>query len=331
MSNTGVQTHRYALVGDIGGTNARFALVSLDLNQSIELIDLQTVSCDEYSNIDAAILDFLERSSLDRKQIHSASIAVAGAVAADEFNMTNNHWRFSVRAVAEKLSFKRITLLNDFAAIAWSIPSLRTDDWVAIGGGDCLDQEPVAVLGPGTGLGVGGFVSCGAQAIHVLETEGGHASFAPVDEQEIQILQYLQRRYPRVSSERLISGPGLENIYVALAEITGVAAPPRTAPEISRAASVDEDELCISAMQQFCATLGSVAGDLALTYGAKAGVYIAGGIAPRILEFLQASAFRQRFEAKGRFSAYNAAIATRVVTAAQPGLLGAAAHERSLR
>ena len=316
----------YGLIGDIGGTNARFALVNLNDNDDIKLLEQKTLACVDYANINDAVSSFLSNANVDVKRIETASIAVAGTVESDWFEMTNNHWQFSIDAVTKKLGFKKISLLNDFAAIAWSLPLLRENEWIALGHGEVDAHAPVAVIGPGTGLGVGGFVPT-SDGLYVLQTEGGHGDFAPTNDREIQILQYLMEKFSRVSNERLLSGPGLENIYAALKHANKISLPERTAAEITHAALEEKDIFCIKILNQFCAILGSVAGDLALMLGAKGGVYIAGGIVPRFVEFLQQSPFRQRFEAKGRFDIYNKKIATRVVMLEQPGLLGAAVHQ----
>lgn len=317
---------RYGLVGDIGGTNARFALIDLENGGPPELLDEHKLLCAQYPSIDSAIEAYITGTNrAELSDIEAASIAVAGTVGGDNFSMTNNHWQFSISAVLQRLGVQRLDLLNDFAAIAWSIPLLTEQQLITVGGGCLMQGHPVAVIGPGTGLGVGGYVQTAA-GISVLETEGGHASFAPGSEREIQVLSYLLNEFSRVSNERLLSGPGLENIYAAIAGIDRLSLPPRSAADITAAALEQQDTFCIEALNHFCAILGSVAGDLALTLGAKGGVYIAGGIVPRLIDFFQQSPFRRRFEAKGRFQSYNANIATRVIIAEHPGLLGAAAH-----
>jgi glucokinase len=320
----------YGLVADIGGTNARFALVELDNSAPVELLSQQTLPTVDYPNLSDAARFYLQSVNYDKNKVCSGSFAVAGAIDGDWFEMTNNPWAFSVQAVCKELGFEYLHLLNDFGAIAWSIPILKDDEFVRVGGGDSDPDVPVAVLGPGTGLGVGGYILQDDQ-FTALQTEGGHTSFAPQNDLEIEILKFLQKIHGRISWERVLSGPGLENLYSALTAINGKKTEQLSASQITRAALEKGDLQCIAVLNQFCACLGTLAGDVALMLGARGGVNIAGGIVPRFVDFFVASPFRERFEMKGRFSDYNAGIATQVVVAGQPGLLGAAAHQRSLR
>ncbi len=322
----------YGLVADIGGTNARFALVELTSDAKITLLSLQKMRCADYPTLAAAVREYYQQADIPAAQVQGATIAVAGPVEGDWFEMTNNPWAFSIQAIKAELGLQRLALINDYAAQAWAVTCMTEQDYVAIGTAT-VDTETAAtasvgVLGPGTGLGIGGFVRQDKTFI-ALQTEGGHANFAPTNEIEMEILKVLMHKYGRVSNERLLSGQGLVDLYHALAQIESQPATELEAAEISAAAVAGKDMLCVNTLNQFCATLGSVAGDLALLLGAKAGVYIAGGIVPRFVEFFKQSPFRKRFEAKGRFSAYNAAIPTRLIIAEQPGLLGAAAHQRA--
>jgi glucokinase len=304
-------------------------LVELDNSTPAVLLSQQTLPTVDCPNLSDAARFYLQTVKYDTDKVCSGSFAVAGAIDGDWFEMTNNPWAFSVQAVCKELGFESLHLLNDFGASAWSIPILQASEFVKIGGGESDPGVPVAVLGPGTGLGVGGYILQDDQ-FTALQTEGGHASFAPQNDLEIEILRYLQKIYGRISWERVLSGPGLENLYAALAAINGKKDEKLSASQISRAALKKSDAQCIAVLNQFCACLGTLAGDVALMLGARGGVNIAGGIVPRFVDFFVASPFRERFEMKGRFSDYNAGIATQVVVAAQPGLLGAAAHQRSL-
>lgn len=318
--------NRLALVADIGGTHARFALITLESVAHPELTHIRLLKCSEYPNLDDAIRAYYKDTGVDPRQVIAATIAVAGPVTGDQFSMTNNNWRFSQSEIRKALAYEHFSLINDFTAIAWAIPGLREDEYVTIGAATHADESaPVGIIGPGSGLGVGGFLRSG-HGIVPLQSEGGHAAFAPGDETELQILQILMRRYGRVSNERLLSGPGLVNIYRALTEIRQQPAKELTAADITAAALDRSDELCRETLRRFCSILGAVAGDLALMLCAKGGVYIGGGIIPRFIHFLSDSEFRQNFEMKGRFREYNAAIPTRVILAEFPGLLGAAAH-----
>ncbi|MBN1378062.1 MAG: glucokinase [Gammaproteobacteria bacterium] len=323
------KNNKYGLVADIGGTNARFALVELDSSEAVELLAQKTLPTADYQSLTDAASDYLQTAGYDQHTVLSGSFAVAGAINGDWFQMTNNPWAFSVQAVRQELGFESLHLLNDFGAIAWSIPTLKENEFIKIGGGESVPGVPVAVLGPGTGLGVGAYILQDDQFI-ALQTEGGHASFAPQNDLEVEIMVFLQKKYGRVSWERVLSGPGLENIYSALVHIKNIKDEQLNASQITQVALRENDALCIEVLNQFCASLGSLAGDVALTMGARGGVNIAGGIVPRFVDFFVASPFRERFEKKGRFSAYNAAIVTQLVVAEQPGLLGAAAHQRTL-
>lgn len=314
----------YGLVADIGGTNARFALVELAPQASIELLAVHKLACSDYPSLPQAIRDYCQRVGVQASAVRQATVAVAGPVDGDWFEMTNNPWAFSIRAMQQELGLARFTAINDFTAVAWAITRVKAGDYAAIGGGKPAPDSPVGVIGPGTGLGMGGLIPCGGKW-HTLNSEGGHSNFAPTNDLEIEIFKILYRKYNRVSNERILSGPGLEEVYQAIARIEGRTVEPRTAASITEAAVSGADPLSVTTLSNFCAVLGSLAGDLALVLGAKAGVYMGGGIVPRFIDFLEQSPFRKRFEAKGRFSAYNAGIPTRVLTLDDPGLLGAAA------
>ena len=231
-------------------------------------------------------------------------------------------WRISEADLRDP-SVHKVKLINDYTALALAVDHLGEDDVIPIGPPKLRqEQDTAAVLGAGTGFGVGA-VARGIGGSAVIATEGGHISFAPVDDIEVAILRILTQRYGRVSIERLLSGPGLVNLRAALAQIEGIALDPVASEDIVRAAD-EGDALSERALQQFCAIYGSVAGDIALVYGARGGVFLGGGIAPAIAPRLQASAFRARFEAKGRFEAYLSAIPTCIVTNTHAALLGAA-------
>ncbi|RDE24411.1 glucokinase [Motiliproteus coralliicola] len=311
---------RSSLVADIGGTNARFALVEPGgLNPTRVL----TLAVDDHSSIEAAIRAYLERvgAQLMPRQV---CLAIACPTTRDRISMTNNGWSFSRIELQSALGLERLEIINDYAAQAHAIPNLDTDGLVQVGGGDAFAGQPLAMLGPGTGLGVGGLVLSEQGAVAVV-TEGGHVDFAPANELEVDILRYLWRHHEHVSVERLLSGMGLVNLHQALAEIRGQSADELTPAQISSNALDCGDSLCLEVLECFCAMLGSVAGNTALTLGAQGGVYITGGIIPRMLDFFTNSQFRARFESKGRFRDYMAAIPTYVVTAEHPGLIGSAA------
>lgn len=308
-----------ALIADIGGTNARFALLHGDSLEPVEMINL---AVDDFPNIDQAITRYLEMADVSMPA--RVCIAIACPTHNDIISMTNNGWVFSQSGLKQQLGIEQLSLINDYAAMAHAAPHLSDSEKLKLGSGEPLAGFPVAVLGPGTGLGVSGLVNYQGHATPVV-TEGGHVDFAPTNEQEIEILRFLLKRYEHVSAERLLSGMGLQNIYQALAAIQDRQVDVLTPAQISALAFESADPLALATIDQFCATLGSVAGNIALTYGAQGGVYITGGIVPRMLDQFSNSRFRQRFEAKGRFNKYMQSIPTYAVTAAQPGLLGAAA------
>jgi len=308
------------LVGDVGGTNARFALAHLVEGRPV---------LEHHDSFPAATWPtFLEgvRAFIDGCAIKPTGgvLAVAGPVTDGEIDLTNSPWRVS-EAELQTLGLSPVRLINDFEALARGAPVVPDEMLASLGGpaeGD--PKSAIAVLGPGTGFGVSALV----RDIHgheiAMPSEGGHACFAPGDAVEDEILRILRRRYDQVSIERLICGPGLLNMHRALAEIDGRESHIDDPARITAEALADYNSPCGATLARFCAILGAVAGDIALTTGARGGVYIAGGIAPRILPFLKASPFRERFERKGRYQDYMAAIPTRVILHKHAALLGAA-------
>jgi glucokinase len=307
------------LAGDVGATNARFGLVS----PAGAILHSRTFSDEDFAEIGDAIDAYLaERGDLPMPS--AGAVAIAAAVGGDQVSMTNQPWSFSIAALRHRLGFDRLIVINDFTAAALAVPHLAPTDRMAIGGGAAVSGRPIAVLGPGSGLGVSGLVPAGAGWI-ALAGEGGHATMAPANERENAVLAVMRRRFDHVSAERCLSGPGLINLYNALAELDGVPAAAYTAAQVTDLAIAASDPRCREATEMFCAMLGTVAGNLALTLGAQGGVYIAGGIVPRLGDRFATSAFRRRFEAKGRLSAYLTAIPTWVVTHQLLAFLGCAA------
>lgn len=309
-----------ALVGDVGGTNARFALARWQGGRFM-LEQQESFPAERHPTFLGAVRDYV--TARDERPDY-AVLAVAGPVTDGEIDLTNSPWRVS-EAELEGLGLKTARLINDFEALAWGAPVVPQADLASLGGpaeGD--PSAAIAVLGPGTGFGVSALIRDGRGGELAMPGEGGHVCFAPEDEVEDEILRVLRRRYGRVSIERLICGPGLLNLHRALAEIEGRASLVDDPAEITRQALDDWSGPCGATLARFCAILGAVAGDVALTTGARGGVYIAGGIAPRILDFLKASPFRERFERKGRFADYMRAIPTHVILHKHAALLGAA-------
>ncbi len=321
MSETGggAGQQETRLVGDIGATNARFGLVSL----AGEVLHWRTYAGDNYPTIDAALGEYL-RDSAGLPMPRQAAIAIASPITGDRVAMTNHPWSFSVSALRQRFGFDRLEVINDFTAQALALPRLGAGDRMPVGGGGPVPGTPLAVLGPGSGLGISGLVPSGAKWL-ALTGEGGHATMAPADDRESAVLDHLRRRLDHVSAERVLSGPGLVNLYNTLAALGRVPSKGYTAAQITALGMRGEDKLCAEATAMFCAMLGTVAGNLALLLGARGGVFIAGGIVPRLGQYFVDSAFRARFEAKGRFEAYLAAIPTYVVTHPQAAFLGCAA------
>lgn len=313
------------LVGDIGGTNARFALVTAPGG---DLQGVRTLPCADFAGPAEAIGHYLAASGLPPPRC--GGFGIANPVDGDVVHMTNRDWAFSIGALREALRLERLEVFNDFTALALALPVLRGPDLLQVGGGAPAAHRAVGLLGAGTGLGVSGLVPCGADYVP-LEGEGGHVTLAASDAQEAALIAWLAARHPHVSAERVLSGRGLAALYEAHAALRGEAAEPLAPEEISARALAGGSPPCAAALDSFCAFFGTVAADLALTLGARGGIYIGGGIVPRLGEFFVRSRFRARFEHKGRFGAYLAAIPTYVIRAPHAGLVGAArALERRL-
>ncbi|WP_342766847.1 glucokinase [Undibacterium pigrum] len=312
------------LLADIGGTNARFAL---ELH-SQEFTAIAVLPCNAYPDLQSAIAAYLsspEVVAVCSSAVKNAAIAIANPVDGDMVRMTNHHWTFSIEALRLAAGFDNLVVVNDFTALAMALPHLAAHERVQIGGGKPQASRAIGLIGPGTGLGVSGIIPSGAHWVP-LSSEGGHVSFSPSNEIEIEILRQVWKEYPHASAERLISGMGLELMYrilVQMDEQTDVEE--MSAADITRRALDGSCDICIRTVDYFCAMLGTIAGNLAVTLGATGGVYIGGGIVPRLGEFFTRSAFRQRFEAKGRFTDYLAQIPTYLITAEYPAFLGVSA------
>lgn len=310
------------LIGDIGGTNARFALAEPDApGFSREL----TLQCADFDSADDAINDYLGEVGAPAPQ--AICLAAAGPIVDDRVRFTNNPWTIAVQDLQASFDTPRVRLLNDFEAIAYSVPFLGANDTIPIGLPDpqplAGERYTVAVIGPGTGLGAVGLKKIGEQLIPIVG-EMSHGGFAPESQVQINILTELRERFERVSSERLVSGQGIENLYWALCRIHNEKRRALSAAEIFSAGIDGSDARASEAVEVFFEILGQVAGDLALTLGASDGVFIAGGIAKRYPDKLASSRFRSGFEHKGRHRSIMERIPTQLITLAQPGLLGSA-------
>jgi glucokinase len=313
------------LVADIGGTNARFGWVAA---AGAPVAHVHKLPVPAFAGPAEATQAYLAQLAAapdgDARPPRHAAFAVATAVAGDRVAFTNSHWDFSRSAVQAALGLQSLLLLNDFEALALSLPGLgaaqvRAHPGVARAAGGAL-----AVVGPGTGLGVGGVVPDGRGGWVALPGEGGHATLAPADDLESALLACVRRSHAHVSAERLLSGIGLPVLHQGLAQVQGQPAAALTAAQIVEAGEAGTDALCGQTLDLFCALLGGFAGNVALTLGARGGVFIGGGIVPRFAERFFASAFRQRFEAKGRFQPYLAAVPTALITDTLAALGGAA-------
>ncbi len=306
------------LVGDVGGTNARFALVDAQGHVRHPRI----FACKEYPSLADIIAEYIETTA-GRKRPPRAVIAVAGPVLGGEITFTNLDWLVSEGDLLAQFEFEAVALINDFAAQAMACPLLEGADLSALGPKlERAHECPVVALGAGTGFGVAGLARSERGDI-AIATEGGHAGFSPADEIDVEIWRWMKAAYGRVSIERLLSGQGLYDIYRVLCALQDQLPSLQDERQVTTEGLVG-DPVAGAALDRFAGILGSVAGDLALSFGARGGVYVSGGIAPRIADKLSKGAFRARFEDKGRLSDYVKAIPTYLVLHPYPAILGAA-------
>ncbi|MCB2049134.1 MAG: glucokinase [Novosphingobium sp.] len=308
---------------DIGGTNARFALAEIGGDGAIAMGEPITLATSDYTSLETAWEAFAAQAGVPVPK--AASIALAGPVTGEVVQLTNNSWTIQTGHLDTQLGLERFTVLNDFAAVAHAAASVTDDQFEYLAGPDIPLPRAgtISVIGPGTGLGVAHFLRWPG-GYHVQATEGGHIDFAPLDAVEDAILHRLRQRHRRVSVERVVSGPGVVDIHQTLAELERRDVQTLDDRTVWQRGLEGEDSLCIAAVERFCLSLGSVAGDYALAHGAS-GVVIAGGLGYRIRDKLKASGFARRFVAKGRYEAMMSAIPVRLITHPQPGLFGAAA------
>ncbi|MBJ3815159.1 glucokinase [Shimwellia pseudoproteus] len=311
----------YALVGDVGGTNTRLALC--DLENGV-ISRAQTYSGLDYPSLEAAVKTYLAEQQVT---VSEGCIAIACPITGDWVAMTNHSWAFSIAEMKQNLGFSHLDIINDFTAVSMAIPVLNADDLIQFGGQAPQENKPIAVYGAGTGLGVSHLVHVDKRWIN-LPGEGGHVDFAPNSEEEALILDVLRGELGHVSAERVLSGPGLVNLYRAIVKADGRQPDNLQPKDITRRALDDSDIDCRRALSLFCVLMGRFGGNLALNLGTFGGVYIAGGIVPRFMEFFKASGFRGAFEDKGRFKAYVQDIPVFLITHDKPGLLGAGAYLR---
>jgi glucokinase len=306
------------LLADIGATHARFALEAAPG----VLRNVAVLLCDDYPGIVPLLQAYLAQAGAGR--ISHAAFALANPISGDFIRMTNRDWQFSTDEVRRSLGLNTLLIVNDFTALAMALPGFKPEDLMQVGEGTPQANAVAGVLGPGTGLGVSGVIPT-VDGFVTLGSEGGHVNFAPSDEREFAILQYAWREWKHVSNERLISGPGMEIIYRALAQRNGAEVAPRSSAEIISGALEQQDALCLEVLECFSGMLGGAAANLGVTLGAFGGIFIGGGIVPRMGEWFKTSPFRARFEAKGRFTDYLAQIPTYVIMTPNPALNGVSA------
>lgn len=305
------------VIADIGGTNARFAIAR---NGTFDR--LVHVEVARYASLHDALMDYL--NDLPPAMWPSqGAFAVAGPVLGDHIALTNLSWSFSISELKQSLGFAALKVFNDFAATAMAVPYLPEQDRYPIGPAIADAHGPIGIIGPGTGLGVSSLVPQDGRWVMVAG-EGGHVTLPASTKEEADIIAVLRRRWDHVSAERVLSGSGLVNLYQAVCAIEGRSPQTLTPADVTGRAVAGTDLECVKAFAHFCAILGTVAGDLALTIGARGGIYIAGGILLRFKEALAASSFRARFEAKGRFAEYLRHIPTQLILEESPALLGLA-------
>jgi glucokinase len=309
------EPHEQTLLGDIGATNARFSLLA---NGALGPVAEFAVA--GFARFPDVVAAFLSRHG-DQAPVTHALLAVAGPVEGGRCKLTNCSWIIDGDELRTTFRLAQVRVMNDFAATAYSLPSLTAGDLHPIGGGRAVAGAPMAVLGPGTGLGVAGLVPGAPEAV-VIAGEGGHATVAAASEREDAVIDHVRRQFGHVSAERLVSGAGLETLYQAIAVLDQREVPARDTAQITKAALEGTCRTAGAALDMFCALLGSFSGNVALLFGARGGVYIAGGIAPRIVAFMGRSEFRRRFEEKGRLRPYLEAIPSNVIVHPAAAFMG---------
>ena len=314
---------RQIAVADVGGTHARFALADIEGGRVVSLSEPVKLQTSEHGSFQLAWQEFGRREGVDLP--HELALSFAGPVGGELLKLTNNPWVIRPALMKERLSVDRFTIVNDFGAVAYAVATLPHEHFRHLCGPD-QPLPPVGVIsivGPGTGLGVAALLRK-ADGYEVIETEGGHVDFAPLDKLEDRILTELRRSFRRVSVERIASGRGLVNLYEALGAIEGQPTKFHDEKDLWTAAMAGTDSLANAALDRLCLTLGSVAGDMALAQGGT-GVVIAGGVGLRLADYLPKSGFRDRFIAKGRFERRMDDMPVKLITYPEPGLYGAAA------
>ncbi len=306
------------LIADIGGTNARFAIIDEGgITPTLE----RTLPCAEHPTLVSAVLAYLD--DVDHAIPESASLAIATPVLNDRIVMTNHVWDLSVEETRKVLGTRSLKVINDYTALALALPCLGDDDRRQVGGGSAIEKQPMAVLGPGTGLGVSAAIYA-CDYWQPLQGEGGHVSYGPLTDREADVFEIIRKRYEHVSAETLVSGPGLVLLYESIALCDGIKCEQLLPEQVSHEALNGSNPCAEEAVSMFCGILGVIAGNLALTMGARGGVYIGGGIIPKLGEYFDTSCFRASFENNARFRNYLSQIPSYVISSKYPALKGAA-------
>ncbi|WP_354623827.1 glucokinase [Psychromonas sp. MME2] len=310
-----------SVVADVGGTNIRLAVCNLD---SGELGQLKEFACQDFATLEAALVYYFSEL---QGQVKHLCIGIACPVEDDYIAMTNLKWAFSQKELKEKLQLTSLYLLNDYTAISLAVPFLSAEEKIQIGGGNAQTDGLTAVFGPGTGLGVSHIVKLEGKWVS-LDGEGGHVSFTVNTREQSEVLFLLQEQFGHVSAERILSGQGLVNLYQSLCLLSHQPAKFDQPKEVTQAALDGSCVIARRSLDVFCQVMGGFAGNIALNLNCTGGVYIAGGIVPRFIDFFQSSEFRYYFEEKGRFKDHLSTIPTFLITNANPGLLGASIYLR---
>jgi glucokinase len=306
------------LIADIGGTNARFALVE---EGGYTPQHEHTLACANYRSLSDAVLAYLD--DVSQPMPEAASLAIATPVSNDRIVMTNHTWDLSVEETRKALGLKSLKVLNDYTALALALPYLGKDDYHQVGRGSVVEKQTMAVLGPGTGLGVSGAICAGDYWLP-LQSEGGHIAYGPLNKRETAVIDVIRQYHNFVSAESLVSGPGLVLLYESIARCDGVRHELLSPGQVADKALNGTDVSAAEAVAMFCGILGAIAGNLALTLGARGGVFVGGGIVPKLGDYFTSSSFRARFEHNSRFGKYLAEIPTYVISSKYPALIGAA-------
>ena len=303
------------LVGDVGGTHARFGVVG---SRGEGVTQIREAACDDHAGLEAAVDSYLRETGVPPPA--SCAIAIATPVTGDWVTMTNRDWSFSIESLRLRLGVDRLLVLNDFTALALALPALSADELDPVGAGKAMAGEALALLGPGTGLGVGCLIAA-TGGLLPLASEGGHVTLGATDEREERVIAALRREFGHPSAERALSGSGLVNLYRFACAEAGRAPLPLAPADVTARALARSDGACVDAVELFFALLGVVAGNLALTVGARGGVYIGGGIVKRLGDWIHRSQFRARFESKGRLQSYLSSIPVWLIRPGSPPAL----------